>query len=193
MIQRFAIEWKIRKLLKWMYGFDEWHVMPLCGRPYAQAIIHFLNAIPGIENKSVVEIGCGLGDIIRHIHARYKLALDSDQKVLRAQRLLSLVTANSRMRLERFTFPESKLVGQYDIVICVNWIHHITPPILKENIDNIWLRHILPGGVLVVDTVDDPHYRYNHRIDYLTNDLHCKITQVGSFERQRQVFAIFKV
>ncbi len=180
-------------MLKWMFSFDEWHVMPLSSRPYAQAIINYLNAFSGIQNKTVVEIGCGLGDILRNIKARHKLGLDSNRNVLRALKLICLATGNSKMRLRQFTFPQSELDGQYDIVICVNWIHHVAPLVLKDNIDKIWLHHMAQKGALVIDTVDDPAYRYNHRIDYLTKGLCCEVTQLGAFERQRKVHVITKI
>ena len=45
-----------RHLLRRLYGFDPWHVNRLRDRPYALAVIAFLNGLPEPRRGSVVEI-----------------------------------------------------------------------------------------------------------------------------------------
>jgi hypothetical protein len=50
-------------------------------------------------------------------------------------------------------------------------------------------QHLNPGGIVVVDTVQDPAYRYNHRIEDLTPE-GCTATTWGSFPRRRELWQI---
>jgi len=59
-----------RLMLRFFFQFEKWHVFTLTERKYARDIIKYCDSI---ENRnSVVEIGCGLGDILRKL----KYALD---------------------------------------------------------------------------------------------------------------------
>ena len=58
-----------RNLLQRLYGFDRWHVGH-GGERYAADIVSRLNGRPEADRESVVEIGCGLGDILRRLRFR---------------------------------------------------------------------------------------------------------------------------
>jgi hypothetical protein len=49
-----------------------------------------------------------------------------------------------------------------------------------------------PGGEIVIDTVQDKAYRYNHEVEFLTGGIDCMIYKIGDYARQREVFAIKK-
>lgn len=57
------------KLLYKIFNFDEWHVSVIGERPYAMEVVKYINRFlrENTEYKrgrKVVEIGCGLGDIV---------------------------------------------------------------------------------------------------------------------------------
>jgi hypothetical protein len=176
-----------------VFGFDKWHLSTFKERSYAQCIVKYLN--DNIINKKydMVEIGCGLGDIIRNIRIKNKLGLDADIKVLKAARILSSLRGKFRINYKVFVFPTSQLDGFYDIIIMVNWIHNVEPKELKTKMNEYFMTNLRPNGVLIMDTVQDKEYKYNHSVDFLMSDMRAQKIKIGEFERQREVYAIRKV
>jgi len=179
-------KWMLSKL----YGFDRWHIAPLDQRPYALNIVTYANQLQ--ERKQCVEIGCGLGDIIRNLNFDTRLGLDNDVKVLEAARLISKLNGNRHITFSVFNFPEDELRGQYNLIIMVNWIHHISPAVLRKKIALFAHENLLPSGQIIVDTVQDKSYEYNHDIKFLVENMNCTVERLGEYERQREVWAINK-
>jgi SAM-dependent methyltransferase len=175
------------------YGFSLWHRSLLSERPYAQRLLAHLNARDAESRGAFVEIGCGLGDIIRHARYDYRLGLDRDPNILRAARLLARLSRERRIDFREFVFPESQLDGQWDAIVMVNWIHMIEASVLRDGIARYFAANLRVGGELVVDTVRDPDYTFNHSIEELTRGLRCSVTKLGEFERGRELYTIRKL
>ena len=177
-----------RRALQRVYGFDAWHVGH-GGEPYVADIVRYLNGRPENGRQSVVEIGCGLGDILRPLRFRARTGLDREREVVRA--------ARARGRLQRglqfdvFEFPASALEGRHDAIVMVNWIHAIEPAVLRNAIHNYASGHLRPGGCIVVDTVADPAYTYNHDVHALAPP-EVTVARIGSYARGRDVWALVK-
>jgi hypothetical protein len=180
-----------RRVLKTFFQFDAWHLISPVERKYVPEIIAFLNFLPKGQRKNVVEIGCGLGDIIRNLHFHKKIGFDDENKVIKAASFVSTLSFD-RTRFLSFVFPSSVLKDKWSAIIMVNWIHHIEPDILRENIQTYFSENLLPGGCIVVDTVQASNYKFNHHISHLTGGIFCNLVKIGSYENQREVFAIFK-
>jgi SAM-dependent methyltransferase len=176
-----------RHLLRGIVGFDIWHVNRLGDRPYALQVLAYLNGLPEARRGRVVEIGCGLGDILRRLHFRERLGLDADSAVLRAARVLAGVSRH-RPRFARFTFP-GPLNGRYDAIVMVNWPHLVSEEGLRSHLAAYVHDHLSPAGVLVIDTVQDPAYTYHHQIDRLA-PAGSSVAKLGDFDRQRELWAI---
>ncbi|HEV2592680.1 MAG TPA: class I SAM-dependent methyltransferase [Gaiellaceae bacterium] len=116
-----------------VFGFDRWHTSVIWEREYAQAVVRHLNARTREGRRSAVEIGCGLGDIVRRLRYERRLGLDIDTHVLRAARLLG--ATQKALRFEQFQFPATPLDGMFDVIIMVNWIHHVEPDRLRDAIE----------------------------------------------------------
>jgi SAM-dependent methyltransferase len=181
-----------RRILKSIFQFDEWHLMSAAERKYVAEIIAFLNSLPKSKRDSVVEIGCGLGDIIRNLRFKKKFGYDGEEKVIKAASLVSALSFD-KTRFFPFVFPFSVLKGKWNVIVLVNWIHHIEPSVLKENIQTYFSENLLSGGCVVVDTVQASNYKYNHDISFLSADISCNLVKIGSYESQREVFAMFKL
>lgn len=179
-----------RIVLAKAYGFDLWHRSLLSERPYAQRLIAHLNERDKASRRSMVEIGCGLGDVVRHARFEHRLGLDSDPNVLRAAALLARLDRKQQIEFREFVFPESHLDGQWDAIVLVNWIHMIPGSILRERLGDYLATNVRPGGEIVIDTVRDPSYTFNHSVEELTGGLRCSVTKLGEFERGREVYAI---
>ena len=102
-VGRLAHRWE-RTLLQRVYGFDRWHVGH-AGEVYAGDIVRSLNDWPADTRRAVVEIGCGLGDILRRLHFTERLGLDRDRGALDAARFLARFQVGPAPRFEPFEFP----------------------------------------------------------------------------------------
>jgi len=179
-----------RIILRSFYGFDKWHLFTLTERTYAKDIITYCNN--RIERNAFAEIGCGLGDIIRNVNYKGKQGFDADVKVLRAGSAFAKICLRKKINFSLFHFPESDLNGKFDVIVMVNWIHHVEPSILKSKLGQYSKSNLNDGGCIILDTVQDKEYRFNHNINYLAKDLDATLTKLGDYERQRQVWAINK-
>jgi cyclopropane fatty-acyl-phospholipid synthase-like methyltransferase len=182
----------LRYVLYKIFKFDKWHLSTFQERSYAKSIVSYLNVNASSKRLSMVEIGCGLGDIIRRIKIKNKLGLDVDEKALKAAKLISYLQVKFNIKYELFVFPTSSLFGLYDVIIMVNWIHNIEPKELKEKLEEYFFNNLNSNGEIIIDTVQDKEYRYNHSITYLTSALKAQVFKIGDFERQREVFSIIK-
>src|SRR4051812_38759212 len=108
-----------RRFLRAIYGFEFWHTYALADRNYALEIIKYCNGLS--KRGSVIEIGCGLGDIIRNIDFSKKLGCDIDPRVLSGARILGLFK-KPKIVFKQFTFPTTTLEGSVDLIITVNWV-----------------------------------------------------------------------
>lgn len=68
------------------YGLDPWHKSPYELRRYAQMAAESVNEL---EGKCVVEVGCGLGEILRHINAPKKYGYDINPHVIEAAKAIT--------------------------------------------------------------------------------------------------------
>ena len=180
-----------RFLLYLFFRFDKWHLNTLYEKKYAEDINRYLNSKPNANKNTTIEIGCGLGDIIRNLNCIHKTGYDIDVNVLKAARFLSRITFK-KADFKWFKFPESTLDEKVDVIILVNWIHHIEAPTLKSNLEKYFKLNLNKEGCIILDTVQDKEYRFNHNINYLAKDLDATLTKLGDYERQRQVWAINK-
>ena len=179
--------WK--RTLRLVYRFDKWHISSIDQRMYAQDIIMYCNKI--FTKESFVEIGCGLGDILFNVKFNSRKGLDSDKRVLKAASCLARLRRQN-VEFEVFNFPTSPLMGNYDVITMVNWIHHIEPTVLKDKISEYFNSHLTVSGQILIDTVQDKEYKYNHDINFLIKDLNCSLYRLGEYPRQREVWAIKK-
>lgn len=79
---------KRNSLLRKKYNFPDWHIAPIEYRPYAQYVSKIVNEYVADSAGVVVEIGCGLGEIISSIRVKRKFGFDIKKEVLQAARLL---------------------------------------------------------------------------------------------------------
>jgi hypothetical protein len=175
-----------RHALRMFYSFDRWHVSPIEERPYAKDIIAFCNLFS--QKESFVEIGCGLGDIIRNVNFQKRIGFDIDEKVLKAARFLA--RNEKGIFFHKFSFPESPLTEQMNVLVIVNWIHHIEPSLLKRKMHAYFNQNLTNEGILIMDTVQDKAYKFNHDINFLSEGLNCELELLGSYERSRKVWIV---
>src|SRR5262245_28730167 len=111
-----------RTLLQRVYGFDRWHVGH-ADETYVADIVHHLNTWPESRRTGVLEIGCGLGDILRRLRFTNRVGLDHDAHVIAAARMLARLRGGPAPRFDAFEFPRDAVTGTFDAIVLVNWIH----------------------------------------------------------------------
>lgn len=147
------------EVLRRRYGFHRWHSSaPYACRPYKKLVVHLADSVrPNI----VIEVGCGLGDLVSRIHARERYGYDIDLGVINAARLL-------HGRRVTFIHGEASDVRQptCDLLIMVNWIHQVDPVELERIMRPLALR----SRFLLLDAVDPDgpeEYRFKHDFAFL--------------------------
>ena len=146
-------------LLARYFKFDPWHASaPYSCRTYKQTVVDLVNSL---SPHTVVEIGCGLGELLCRIHAPRRYGYDVDQGVIRAARFLH----GSKIS---FIHGDAAKVEQesIDVLILVNWIHNQSPAELGGLLNPLLVK----ANYLVLDAIDPDgpaSYRYKHDFAFL--------------------------
>lgn len=177
-----------RYILYKIFKFDKWHAQTVIGNHYVPLIIRTINSS---KANNVVEIGCGLGEIILNIKATNKLCLDQSQEVLKAASFISKLKFVKAF-FKKFDFINDNLIDKHDVIIMVNWPHLISEKILREKFSILFNNNLNKSGFIIIDTVSDENYRYNHDIYLLTQNLSCDVHKMGEFNPKRTIWKVIK-
>lgn len=190
---RFFVFKRFNFWLRLIFRFDRWHLVTFYERPYAMDIVKYAN--DRSSRSSALEIGSGLGDILRRLDYTSKIALDREKEVLSALVFITRLQnfGVNRIKVAVFDFFVDKVAGSYDVIIMCNWIHNISPLVLKEKIDSLVQCNLKIGGELVFDVVDNESYQFNHSVESLQKDLPVKIKVLGRYEYGRQVLSFTRL
>lgn len=163
------IKEKIYRTLQRVYVFGSWHLTPVNYRPYGQEVVCMVNRL--IEkkklecNKPIVEVGCGLGDIIGGLSCSIKqkrIGYDISIEVLRAAKLL-----HPKIKFQEGTFKNVEC-GDISCFIMIDFIHTIPYEKLKSAIDEVLKNNRV--DMFVLDTFvnnEGTEYTYSHSGKYL--------------------------
>jgi SAM-dependent methyltransferase len=142
------------------FGFDKWHVTGnIYCRAYKYQVIDLANSI---NPTSVVEIGCGLGDLITKINAEERIGLDLDLNVIKA----AVHLRGDKCKFVSGSFDDA-IRYRADLLIMVNWIHDLAPSILANEIKKLSCRY----KYLLVDAItsERAEYKFKHDFDFMMN------------------------
>ena len=160
---RFERAWL--EAIRRVFRFDAWHAnAPYACRPYKKSVVELANSL---HPNTVVEVGCGLGEILSRIKAQCRYGLDSDARVVRAARFMHprgiVWIAGAAATLKEQMGP----VACIDCLIMVNWIHNLSP----EELASILVPLLPKIRFLIVDAVDQnapASYRVKHDFAFLS-------------------------
>ena len=163
--------------LRHVYHFDHWHTAPVEHREYGLEICCHVNALIRKEQlQHVVELGCGLGDVLARINADDLVGFDIEPNVLRAGRSL-----HRQVEFHQGSFSAVK-DRCIDVLIAVNFTHGIDPEQLQQEflslLQNNRVRYI------VVDAVD---YKYFHNFDEVFGRSCQKVWQSPELQHSRTI------
>lgn len=149
-----------REYLQKMIGFNKWHLGSLEGRRYALPMIRRINELLSAGGAGeVIEIGCGLGDIISAIHWKNKMGYDIDKKAILAARILHPQTL---FRVGTFDEVRDKKIA---VLIALNFLHSVNDEDCCRYFCQLFYRNEI--SLVVVDDVSSPPYRYSHDYEKL--------------------------
>lgn len=181
---KYGIDLALRyaKLYKYKrkYGFSSWHMEPVSAKPYVSDVLNYIKTELS-EGDTVVECGCGLGDIIGNESLKNcsRKGIDIKKEVINAD----IEIYKKEIREGSIDFE----VGSFDLVegeeidcfIALNFLHTIEP----NQIEEIFTKLLSTNRIrqIIVDTVQSPTYEFNHKYDYLNNSAY-QIIDIGEYE-----------
>lgn len=172
------------------FGFDAWHAAaPYACRPYKRQVVQLVNSL---QPATVVEVGCGLGDILSRVKAVSRFGLDTDPAVIRAARFLhprAIRWIQGDISAIAAVLPAAHPI---DCLIMVNWIHNLSPEQLAACI-----LPLLPRtGYLILDAIDSDgpaSYRFKHDFAFLAAfTQRISVTRVPAEPRSFMAFRVVK-
>lgn len=173
-----------RRILCRLLRVSTWHASGFARHPYRAAIVEHIRTT---RPESVLEIGSGFGDIICSLPARIRWASDRSTRVLAGARLCHLTDwLAGRIHFLPLTLGEDP-GRQFDVVICVNFIHGIPPHVLRGHFVRLLTQTIAPGGCLIFDVVGDPSYRFRHDPGFLLQGTRVRRRVIEGFPYGRSI------
>lgn len=120
-----------------VFGFDKWHVRETYEfRPYKKVVVRTVNQL---HPCVVVEIGCGLGEILSKVDAGVKVGVDTDRGVVRAARWLNWHKHTSFLD-GSFNAVKDLPFDQIDALIMVNWLHNVAEERVRTELSQLSQR-----------------------------------------------------
>ena len=157
------------------YHFDPWHLSPYEWKEYAQACVQYLNT----QNcKTVVDIGCGLGEILQYI-----IGLDLQEEVIMAVQELN----GGKIDFLAGSFGELT-EHPIDYLITLNFMHGRTEEEWAETYHTAAVQNDVAH--FVVDTVPEKVFGpATHSLDWgkILPDNYKRAERLGPFLSGRYV------
>ena len=148
------------------FGFSSWHMEPVSSKPYVHDVIEYVKN-DGKQGDTIVECGCGLGDIIADsafIGFKRK-GLDCKREVINAdEEIFRKAIQDGEISFEIGSF-ESVKGEKIDYYISLNFLHNIEPDQVKNMFEEVLSCNKI--GQVITDSVNSSSYPYNHDFDYI--------------------------
>ena len=158
-----------RVILIAVFRIDWWHASLLYHRAYARDVISNLNKRS--DRTSILELGCGLGEIIGNANYKKKYFFDISIRVLRAAKFLQIISFQRSSNVYKvFDLLKDTVDRQlkFDGIVLVNFTHGYDKKDLYPCLERLVSFNLNRGGVLIFDViVNNPVYRHNHSINDL--------------------------
>lgn len=151
-----------RECLQKIIGFNQWHLNSLNERFYALPTINRLNELiqnGEVASGTILELGCGLGDIISSIYWHDRLGYDIDRKVIFAAKIIHPEVS---FRVGTFNQIRDKKIS---VLIALNFMHEIKYEDCYKYFSRLFRHNEV--DFIVVDAVQTPPYPYAHNYEKL--------------------------
>lgn len=145
--------------LQEQFGFNAWHVKsPFARRPYKRRVVAMVESF---APETVVEIGCGLGEILARTSARHRFGFDQEAAVVAAAAHLHASVAS--FHTGDLNRPEeiAQIVNRpIDVLVAVNWPHILPMDDIVNGLSGL-AAHV-PVSILIIDTIRPERAGYEH-------------------------------
>lgn len=173
-----AIKKKKYDRLQKQYGFYEWNRSPFELREYIQAAADIIDkGKPDV----VVDIGCGLGELLRHINAEQKIGVDLDEKSITVAKLLD---KSGKINFLVGSFGEIRKI-KADYAVTLNFMGgqktDYWRPYYREFLTINDIRRI------VVDVLPETNGNYHHDFSQILPKNYKLIIDKGPFMAGRHI------
>lgn len=167
-------------ILQKIFGFHEWHATPIEKKAYGMEVIKWCNRLLEKDkdacNGRVIEVGCGLGDILAKINIKKenKTGYDIDEKVIRAAKIIH---PNINFQVGNFA-PDIKGL-RISIFITINFLYSLDYKTVEEQfkklIINNDIKYILTETMYPVT----PNYPHSHDFNSILGNEYVCIRKRG--------------
>lgn len=146
------------EMLYKIFRFDVWHMSPIEARPYGLFLVKKIDKLVKEKEwkEEIVEVGCGIGDILSQINypTKKKWGYDIEKNVIRAARFV-----HRKVNFCVGSFNEIK-GRKISLLIAVNFLHAID----KEQVQEMFGIAVKENNIeaILVDEVECPAYQYSH-------------------------------
>lgn len=150
--------------------------------PYVKYICTYINKTS--QNWKIVEIWCGLWNILNHLWNKDIEWYDISKEVIDAAKFIN---RDINYSVWSFDTPKNKDI---EFLIAVNFIHCISPDDLKKYLDVISTKNNIKYFILD-EIKDNPNYQYNHNINNIIPNKYLLLKASQEFNNWR-IILIYK-
>ncbi len=183
---------RLYKVLQKIFKFDKWHISSIKERDYAMYLVKYINdnLYDLVYSKKIIEVGCGLGDIISSVKIKNteKIGYDLSAKVIR---IAKIIHPNCKFNVGSFNEINNEKIA---VLIAVNFLHGFDEHTIEE-----WFNYVIQNNdidMIVVDKVQTPPYEYSHDYEVLFNKMGYRLSHKShgffAWEWSRRHILIFK-
>lgn len=183
---------RLYKVLQKIFKFDKWHISSIKERDYAMYLVKYINdnLYDLAYSKKIIEVGCGLGDIISSVKIKNteKIGYDLSAKVIR---IAKIIHPNCKFNVGSFNEINNEKIA---VLIAVNFLHGFDEHTIEE-----WFNYVIQNNdidMIVVDKVQTPPYEYSHDYEVLFNKMGYRLSHKShgffAWEWSRRHILIFK-
>jgi len=146
------------KLLTKLFRLRPWvQRAPYACRPYKAEAVRLANSVgPDL----VVDIGCGIGDIVSKVRAKRRFGFDRDKASIKAAKWLYRQTTFGDAALSDAEIVAEKVAAPIDLLIMVNWTHGISFEDMAAGIAK--LKQLIPVKYFLIDSINSD-WKNSHR------------------------------
>lgn len=178
-----AIRREYYKKLKKTYDFGECHYSTYELRKYLQEIAKYVNSQGNLDNE-VIDIGCGLGELLRHIKVGKRVGFDLDGEAIRCAQMLD---KSGEITFIRGTFDALGEGRKIDYLSALGFMHGST----EDKWVDSWAKVTADNDVrnIIVDVFKENPDEGSHKLDFtkiLPSEYHL-IERMGPFLGEKYV------
>jgi uncharacterized UPF0146 family protein len=162
-------------ILQKIFGFHKWHMTPVEQRPYGMEIIKWCNRLLargiGANSGKVIEVGCGLGDIVAKIKTKNsnKVGYDIDEKVIKAAKII-----HPGIKFQVDSFAPDIRGERILIFIAVNFLYALDSKTVKKEFKKLLTDNDVKYIITETMYPITPNYPNSHDMDkVLGSDYTC--------------------